>query len=176
MEEAKKLELKRIEKFKLIYIYFFPVVFLSFTSLYMLVNGEDPKGFFLTNVLISQTLILIPFILSVCMLAAKLLYKEKDENYEIVSLGIGMMCFFFMVGCNFYQYYKYAEDSISIDLLKVAFGTSILLSCLVSSIIFIKKYFDFAKGKTMNVSQKISNMLVAGAFPLLFSISSYFIY
>ena len=80
MEEAKKLELKRIEKFKLIYIYFFPVVFLSFTSLYMLVNGEDPKGFFLTNVLISQTLILIPFILSVCMLAAKLLYKEKDMN------------------------------------------------------------------------------------------------
>lgn len=176
MEKSKKLEFKKFEQFKLIYIYFFPVVFLSFTSLYMLVKGEDPKGFFLTNVLISQTIILIPFILSVCMLAAKLLYKEKDINYEIASIGFGMMCFFFMVGCNFYQYYKFAENSISMDLFKVAFGTSILLSCLVSSIIFIKKYFDFAKGKTMNVNQKISNMMVAGAFPLLFSISSYFIY
>lgn len=176
MEKAKKLEFKKFEKFKLIYIYFFPVVFLSFTSLYMLVKGEDPKGFFLTNVLISQTIILIPFILSVCMLAAKLLYKEKDINYEIASIGFGMMCFFFMVGCNFYQYYKFAEDSISMDLLKVAFGTSILLSCLVSSLIFIKKYFDFAKDKTMNVHQKISNLMVAGAFPLLFAFSSYFIY
>lgn len=176
MQEAKKLDLQKNERFKLIYNYFFPVVFLSFSSLYMFINGEDPKGFFLTNVLISQTLILIPFILSVCMLAAKMLYKEKDMNYEIASIGFGMMCFFFMVGCNFYQYYKYAEDSISIDLLKVAFGTSILLSCLVSSIIFIKKYFDFTKGKTINVNQKISNMLVAGVFPLLFSISSYLIY
>lgn len=176
MDKATKLEISKLQKIKLIYIYFFPVVFLSFTSLYMLVRGEDPKGFFLTNVLISQTLILIPFVLSVCMFAAKFLYKDSDKNYEYVSMGLGMLCFFFMVACNFYQYYKFAADSISIDLLRVAMGTSILLSCLVSSLIFIKKYIDYTKSKNMNFHKKISNFIVAGSFPLLFSLGSYLIY
>lgn len=171
-----KLELRKLDKFKLIYINFFPVVFLSFTSLYMLVNGEDPKGFFLTNVLISQTLILIPFILSVCMLATKMLYKQNDLAYEKASIGLGMLCFFFMVGCNFYQYYKFAADVISMDLFRVAFGTSILLSCLVSSVVFVKKYLAFTKDINVNNNHKVSNMLVAGSFPLLFALSSYLIY
>lgn len=149
MSKAKKLELEKIEKFKLIFIYFFPVVFLSFTSLYLLVNGEDPKGFFLTNVLISQTVILIPLILSLCMLVTKKLHKEKDMNYEQVSIGLGALCFFFMVVSNVYQYYKFVVDVISMDLFKVAFSTSILLSCLVASVIFVQRYLAFKKEKNI---------------------------
>lgn len=176
MDKANKLEISKTEKIKLIYIYFFPVVFLSFISIYMFASGQDPKGFFLTNVLISQTLILIPLILAVCMLAAKILFKDTDKNNEYVSIGLGMLCFFFMVGCNFYQYYKFAADSISMDLLRVAMGTSILLSCFVSSLIFIKKYIDYTKSKKLNFHNKISNFIVAGSFPLLFSLGSYLIY
>lgn len=176
MDKVDKFEITKFEKYKLIYIYFFPVVFLSFTSIYLLVTGEDPKGFFLTNVLISQTLILIPFILSVCMLATKILYKTNDKTYEYVSIGLGLLCFFFMVGCNFYQYYKFAADSISTGLLRVAFVTSFLLSCLISSFMFIKKYMNFVKDKDVSSNQKLSNMLIAGSFPLLVSLSTYFIH
>lgn len=175
MDKVNKFEITKIQKYILIYMYFFPVVFLSFTSLYLLVNGHDPKGFFLTNVLISQTVILIPLILSVCMLVTKKLYKEKDQAYEYASIGLGILSFLFMVGCNYYQYYKYAAVSISIDLLRVAFITSFLLACFVSSIFFIKKYLGYVNDKKINGNKKISNMLIAGSFPLILALSSYFI-
>ena len=55
MADAKKLEISKFEKIKLTYIYFFPVVFLPFVTTYLIKTGEEPKSFFLTNVLISLT-------------------------------------------------------------------------------------------------------------------------
>lgn len=150
MTNANTSGLSRIQKSKLIHIYFFPVIFLSFTSVYMMVSGEDPKTFFPAHVVISQTLILIPLILSLFMLVAKKRHKEKQTNYEQTSLEWGVLCFLFTAVCNIYHYYKFALNVISMSNFVFAFGMSILISVLVASLFFVQKYQAFKKEKNMN--------------------------
>ncbi|BBL22201.1 hypothetical protein ACRAD_28720 (plasmid) [Acinetobacter radioresistens DSM 6976 = NBRC 102413 = CIP 103788] len=174
MEKTKKFEITKFEKIKLFYINFFPVVFLSFTSLYLLVSGHDPKGFLLTNVLISISIILIPLLIAVCMLATKILYKDQNKQIEYASIGIGLLCLFFMTGCNYYQYYKFAADVIPLVQFEFAFTTAMLLGCFVSIPIFVMKYLKYTAEVNVSRNLRITHMLFAGMFPLLVALSSYF--
>lgn len=176
MVDTKKFEISKFEKIKLTYIYFFPVVFLPFLTTYLIKTGEEPKSFFLTNVLISLSVVLIPFIIAVCMFAAKFLHKNKNINYELASIGIGMLCFLFLMGCNFYQYYKFAAKTIDIANLNLAISTAILLSCFVSSIVFTFKYLSFSKEYPIGYNDKIKIFMVSALFPLLMAISVHLIF
>lgn len=173
MEVTKKLEISKFEKYKLIYIYFFPVVFLSFTSLFLLKNGHDPKGFLLTNVLISISIALIPLLLSASMLATKILYKDQNQQIEYASIGMGLLCLFFMTGCNYYQYYKFAADVIPMVQFEFAFSTAMLLGCLVSVPLFVMKYLRYTAEIKISKQLKLSYMLFSGSCPLLVAICSY---
>jgi hypothetical protein len=176
MAVAKKLEISKFEKIKLTYIYFFPVVFLPFVTTYLIKTGEEPKTFFLTNVLISLTVVLIPLINAVCMFAAKYLHQDKNKNYELTSIGMGMLCFLFLMGCNYYQYFKFAVDTIEITNFNFAIATAILLSCFVSCVVFAFKYMSYSKQYALGYNQKIKYYMVAALFPLIIAISVHLIF
>ena len=176
MADAKKLEISKFEKIKLTYIYFFPVVFLPFVTTYLIKTGEEPKSFFLTNVLISLTVVLIPFIVAVCMFVAKYIHKERNRNYELTSIGMGMLCFLFLIGCNYYQYFKFAANTIELPNFNFAISTAILLSCFVSSIVFTFKYIAFSKQYPIGYNEKIKHFMVSALFPLLMAISVHLIF
>lgn len=173
MEKAKKYEITKMQKYMLSYTYFFPVVFLSFLSLYLLTSGNDPKGFFLTNVLISISFILIPLLIAVSMLATKILYNDQQKNFEYASIGLGLMCFLFMTGCNYFQYYKFVADSIPLADFEIAFTTAVLLGCLVSLPVFVLKYLRYTTSMKVSHNKRLTNMMLAGSFPLLVALSSY---
>ena len=114
MEKTKKFEITKFEKIKLFYINFFPVVFLSFTSLYLLVSGHDPKGFLLTNVLISISIILIPLLIAVCMLAADVIPLVQFEFAFTTAMLLGC---FVSIPIFVMKYLKYtAEVNVSRNL------------------------------------------------------------
>lgn len=167
MRVESKMEISKTEKLKVLYLNFFPVVFMPFTTLYLLIKGDDPKGFFLTNILISLALLLIPLLMNICMVCTKYLYKEKDKNLEIFGTGLGVLCLLFMIASIFYQYFKFVGEVIPLDKIYLSFGLSILFSCLASSALFALKYISYVKKFALNSNTKLTRFIVAGLPPLV---------
>lgn len=176
MAEVKKLDISKMEKYKLTYIYFFPVVFLPLTSIYLIKTGEEPKSFFLTNVLIGLSVVLIPFIIAVCMFAAKVLHKDQNRHQEVASIGLGLLCFFFLIACNYYQYYKFASQTIELANFNLAISTALLLSSFVSSIAFAMKYINYSKNYPTDTNAKMKIFMVSALFPLLMAICTHLVF
>lgn len=172
MRVESKMEISKTDKFKVMYLNFFPVVFMPFTTLYLQIRGEDPKGYFLTNILISIALLLVPLLMNICMLTTKYLYKEKDKNLEIFGSGLGLLCLLFMIASIFYQYFKFVGELIPLDKIYLAFCLSVLFSCLASSALFALKYISYVKKFAMNSNIKITRFLVAGLPPLVVALIS----
>lgn len=173
--KAIDLNLSRLEKFRLMYIFFFPVIFLPIISIYLLNKGDDPKGFFLTNVLISVVVILIPLSNAVCGYAAKFLHNIQSRDLERASLMIGILCFLFNIGCNYYLYYKFVSHSIEISSLNMAIAMAILFSTFIASIHFSFKYLVGSKFISAPLNTKMRNLVIILMFPVGLTVSVYFL-
>lgn len=170
MSNVAKMEIPKSEKLKAMYLNFFPVVFMPFSILYLLLNGENPKSLFLTNALISIALLLTPMLVNISMIGTKFLYKEKNKNAEIFSVGLGTLCLPFMIISILYLYFKFFTNEIPFVHLKLAITSAGLLSCLISSIMFAVKYFSFAKQFPLQPNIKMTRFIIAGLVPLFAAI------
>ncbi len=96
-----------MDSFKRSYVYFFPVVFFPFLNIFQFRNDVDIKSWLFRNLLVSFIVILIPLFLNLSMIITKFLYKDQDKNTEYRAIGLGLLCFIFLTGINYYQFQKF---------------------------------------------------------------------
>lgn len=170
------LKIKNIESFKLHYIYFFPVVFFPFLNIYQFRNDSDIKSWLFRNLLISFTVVVIPFFLALSMLITKFLYKDQNKNMEYFSVGLGFLCLIFLMGINYYQFQKFTLGTdLTIDYYRMALMVSFLMGCFISSICFTLKYQKYSKKHTVDWNTKTQKFMASASLPLCIAIGALFI-
>ena len=169
------LKIKNIESFKLNYIYFFPVVFFPFLNIYQFRNDSDIKSWLFRNLIVSSTVVVIPFFLALSMLITKFLYKDQNKNTDFFSVGLGFLCLIFLMGSNYYQFQKFSVGTdLSIDFYRMALMLSFLIACFTSSIWFTLKYKKYSKKYAPDFNIRTQRFMVS-AFPaLLIAITALF--
>ena len=169
------LKIKNIESFKLYYIYFFPVVFFPFLNIYQFRNDSDIKSWLFRNLIISFTVISIPFFFSLSMLTTKFFYKDQSRDTDLFSVGLGFLCLIFLMGSNYYQFQKFSVGTdLSIDFYRMALMLSFLIACFTSSIWFALKYKKYSKKYAPDFNVCTQRFMVS-AFPaLLIAITALF--
>ena len=169
------LKIKNIESFKLHYIYFFPVVFFPFLNIYQFRNDSDIKSWLFRNLIVSSTVVVIPFFLALSMLITKFLYKDQNKNTDFFSVGLGFLCLIFLMGSNYYQFQKFSVGTdLNIDYYRMALMVGFLMGCFISSILFTLKYIKYSKKYTVDLNTKTQKFMASASLPLFISISTFF--
>ena len=162
------LKIKNIESFKLNYIYFFPVVFFPFLNIYQFRNDSDIKSWLFRNLIISFTVISIPFFFSLSMLTTKFFYKDQSRDTDLFSVGLGFLCLIFLMGSNYYQFQSFTLGTdLTIDYYRMALMVSFLIGCFISSFWFTLKYKKYSKKYALDFNPRTQRFMLS-AFPLLF--------
>ena len=170
------LKIKNIESFKLHYIYFFPVVFFPFLNIYQFRNDSDIKSWLFRNLIISFTVITVPFFLSLSMLTTKFLYKDQSRNTDFFSVGLGFLCLIFLMGSNYYQFQKFTLGTdLTIDYYRMALMVSFLMGCFISSICFMLKYQKYSKKHTADWNTKTQRFMASASLPFIIAITAFFV-
>ena len=170
------LKIKNIESFKLNYIYFFPVVFFPFLNIYQFRNDSDIKSWLFRNLIVSSTVVVIPFFLALSMLITKFLYKDQNKNTDFFSVGLGFLCLIFLMGSNYYQFQKFSVGTdLNIDYYRMALMVGFLMGCFISSILFTLKYMKYSKKHTVDWNTKTQKFMASASLPLFIAISALFI-
>ena len=165
-----------MDSFKLSYVYFFPVVFFPFLNIYQFRNDADIKSWLFRNLLVSFIVILIPLFLSLSMIITKFLYKDQDKNTEYRAIGLGLLCFVFLTGSNYYQFQKFSVGTdLSIDYYRMALMVSFLMGCFFSSTCFTLKYQKYSKKHTVDWGAKIDRFMASASLPLCIAIGAFFV-
>ena len=169
------IKIKNMDSFKLSYMYFFPVVFFPFMNIHQFRNNADIKSWLFSNFLVSITVVLVPLLLALSMLITKFLYQDQDKKSEYNSIGLGLLCLFFLMGSNFYQFQKFSVGTdLSIDFYRMALMLSFLIGCFTSSIWFTLKYKKYSKKYAPDFNIRTQRFMVS-AFPaLLIAITALF--
>lgn len=156
-------------------MYFFPVVFFPFLNIYQYRNNADIKTWLFSNLLISITVVLIPFFLALNMLITKFLYQDQDKKSEYNYIGLGLLCLIFLMGSNFYQFQKFSLGTdLTIDYYRMALMVSLLIGCFISSICFTVKYQKYSKKYTVDWNTKTQKFMASAFPPLLIAITALF--
>ena len=162
--------------FKLSYVYLFPVVFFPFLNIYQFRNDRDIKSWLFRNLLVSFIIILIPLFLTLSMMITKVLYKDQDKNTEYRSIGLGLLCFLFLTGSNYYQFQKFTVGTdLSIDYYRMAMMISFLIACFISSLYFTLKYKKYSKKYSVDFNVKTKRFMMSTAIPLFISVTTFFV-
>lgn len=157
-------------------MYFFPVVFFPFFNIYQFRNNIDIKAWLFSNLLISTTVILIPLFLTLNMLITKLLYKDRDNESEYSSMMLGLLCFIFLMGSNYYQFQKFTVGSdLSIDYYRMALVLSFLIACFISSLCFTLKYKKYSQTYLVNFNAKTIRFMASTAITFLITMTTFFV-
>lgn len=165
-----------MDSFKLSYVYFFPLVFFPFLNIYQFRSDADIKSWLFRNLLVSFTVILIPLFLTLSMMITKILYKDQDKNTEYHSISLGLLCFTFLTGSNYYQFQKFTlEIDLNIDYYRMAMMVSFLIACFLSSICFILKYKRYTQKYSVDFNTKTMKFIACTAIPLFISVTAFFI-
>lgn len=165
-----------MDSFKLSYVYFFPVVFFPFLNIYQFRNDADIKSWLFRNLLVSFIVILIPLFLNLSMITTKFLYKDQDKNTEYRAIGLGLLCFVFLTGSNYYQFQKFTVGTdLSIDYYRMAMMISFLIACFISSLYFALKYKKYSKKQSVNFNVKTIRFMASTAIPFFISVITIFI-
>lgn len=165
-----------MDSFKLSYVYFFPVVFFPFLNIYQVRNDTDIRSWLFRNLLVSFIVILIPLFLALSMMITKVLYKDQDKNTEYRSIGLGLLCFLFLTGSNYYQFQKFTVGTdLSIDYYRMALMLSFLTACFISSLYFTFKYKKYSQTYSVNFSVKTVRFMASTAIPFLISVTTFFV-
>ena len=168
--------IKNMDSFKLSYVYFFPVAFFPFLNIYQFRNDPDIKSWLFRNLLVSFIVILIPLFLALSMMITKVLYKDQDKNTEYRSIGLGLLCFLFLTGSNYYQFQKFTVGTdLSIDYYRMALMLSFLTACFISSLYFTFKYKKYSQTYSVNFSVKTVRFMASTAIPFLISVTTFFV-
>ena len=169
------LRIKNIESFKLHYIYFFPVVFFPFLNIYQFSNDSDIKSWLFRNLLISFTVITVPFFLALSMLTTKFFYKDQSRNTDFFSVGLGFLCLTFLMGSNYYQFQKFTLGTdLTIDYYRMALMVSFLMGCFISNLCFALKYKKYIKNYSMGWNIKTQRFMASAVLPVLMAITAFF--
>ena len=164
-----------MDSFKLSYMYFFPVVCFPFLNIYQFRNDSDITSWLFRNLLISFTVVVIPFFLALSMLITKFLYQDQDKKAEYNSMGLGLLCLIFLMGNNFYQFQKFSVGTdLTIDYYRMALMVSFLIGCFISSICFTLKYQKYSKKYTLDWNTRIQKFMASAFPPLLIAITVLF--
>ena len=169
------LKIKNIESFKLNYIYFFPVVFFPFLNIYQFRNDSDIKSWLFRNLIISFTVISIPFFFSLSMLTTKFFYKDQSRDTDLFSFGLGFLCLIFLMGSNYYQFQSFTLGTdLTIDYYRMALMVSFLMGCFISSICFMLKYQIYSKKHTADWNTKTQRFMASASLPFIIAITAFF--
>ena len=170
------IKTEKMDSFKLSYVYFFPLVFFPFLNIYQFRSDADIKSWLFRNLLVSFTVILIPLFLTLSMMITKILYKDQDKNTEYHSISLGLLCFTFLTGSNYYQFQKFTlEIDLNIDYYRMAMMVSFLIACFLSSICFILKYKRYTQKYSVDFNTKTMKFIACTAIPLFISVTAFFI-
>lgn len=170
------IKIENIDSLKISYIYFFPVVFFPFLNIYEFRTDTDIKSWFFRNLLVSFTVILIPLFLTSSMLITKFLYQDQNKATEYRSIGLGLLCFTFLIGSNYYQFQKFTLGStLSIDYYRMALMVSLLIACFTSSVYFTLKYKKYSQKYLVDFNAKAMKFIVSVAIPFFISVTTFFI-
>ena len=170
------LKIKNIESLKLHYIYFFPVVFFPFLNIYQFRNDSDIKSWLFRNLIVSSTVVVIPFFLALSMLITKFLYKDQNKNTDFFSVGLGFLCLIFLMGSNYYQFQKFTVGTdLSIDYYRMAMMISFLIACFISSLYFTLKYKKYSQKYSVNFNVKTIRFMASTAIPFFISVTTFFV-
>ena len=168
--------IKNMDSFKLSYVYFFPVVFFPFLNIYQFRNDVDIKSWLFRNLLVSFIVILIPLFLNLSMIITKFLYKDQDKNTEYRAIGLGLLCFVFLTGSNYYQFQKFTVGTdLSIDYYRMAMMISFLIACFISSLYFTLKYKKYSQKYSVNFNVKTMRFMTSTAIPFFISVTTFFV-
>ena len=169
------LRIKNIESFKLHYTCFFPVVFFPFLNIYQFRNDADIKSWLFRNLIVSFTVISIPFFLSLSMLTTKFLYKDQIRDTDLFSVGLGFLCLIFLVGSNYYQFQRFTLGTdLTIDYYRMALMVSFLMGCFISNLCFALKYKKYIKNYSMEWNMKTQRFMASSALPVVTAITAFF--
>ena len=169
------LKIKNIESFKLHYIYFFPVVFFPFLNIYQFRNDSDIKSWLFRNLIISFTVISIPFFFSLSMLTTKFLYKDQNRDTDLFSVGLGFLCLIFLMGSNYYQFQRFTLGiDLTIDYYRMALMVSFLMGCFISNLCFALKYKKYIKNYSIEWNMKNQRFMASAALPVFTAITAFF--
>ena len=170
------IKTEKMDSFKLTYIYFFPVVFFPFLNIYQFRNDVDIKSWLFRNLLVSFIVILIPLFLNLSMIITKFLYKDQDKNTEYRAIGLGLLCFVFLTGSNYYQFQKFTVGTdLSIDYYRMALMLSFLTACFISSLYFTLKYKKYSQTYLVNFNTKTMRLMASTAITFLITMITFFV-
>ena len=169
------LKIKNIESLKLHYIYFFPVVFFPFLNIYQFRNDSDIKSWLFRNLIVSSTVVVIPFFLALSMLITKFLYKDQNKKSEYNAIGLGLLCLIFLIASNFYQFQKFSPGTdLTIDYYRMALMVSFLIGCFISSFWFTLKYKKYSKKYALDFNPRTQRFMLSALPPLLIAVTVLF--
>ena len=170
------IKIKNMDSFKLSYMYFFPLVFFPFLNIYQFRNNPDIKSWLFSNLLISTTVVLIPFFLALSVLITKFLYQDQDKNNEYHSVWLGLLCLLFLLGSNYYQFQKFAVGTdLSIDYYRMALMASFLMSCFISNLCFALKYKKYIKNYSIEWNMKTQRFMASASPSIFMAITALFV-
>ena len=172
MKKSNSGELTAVEKWTVVWTYFFPTVFFSLASVYLLARGEEPQSFFLSNIFLILCFLLIPFFSAVCMFAAKFLNRDPNHVRESTSWGLGLLCFFFLLVSYTYQYHRFAADTIQLPKYMFSLIFPIIPSSLCGAALFFARFRIYAKNNIKEHKNRI--LWVCLLFPLAMMICAMF--
>jgi hypothetical protein len=110
------------------------------------------------------------------MIITKVLYNDQDKTTEYCSIGLGLLCFVFLTGSNYYQFQKFTVGTdLSIDYYRMALMVSLLIACFISSLYFTLKYKKYSQKYSADFNAKAMKFMVSVAIPFFMSVTTFFV-